>query len=332
MALKDILSNPKYNDDMVITIGDGTGVETIKVGEIRALPAAERQALTSQLEQRENNLGQAELRFNGLFQRAIHDGWLMQDDKGQIVVAPRPQLSTNPNSSQPTVGDLRAAAQAEYNLDDNDPLLGPVVKAMKQELAKRDTALAEIQTQLKTLPSQFDTLKNTLTESIGKVTGVVNTSVGRYLSDNYQSQFAVATKDLPKGVTVDYEAAYKYASDHQLKDKDGFLKIDEAVDRLTWDARKKATLDAERADLVAKTTKEIEDKSKLASLTPPQSRNPLHTTPVKEGEFNPFNERTDAKGNKVKVVKSFDEAMAAAMSDEDVLKSAMSTASFGMVQ
>jgi hypothetical protein len=131
---------------------------------------------------------------------------------------------------------------------------------------------------------------------------------------------------------VDYEAAYKYASEHQLKDKDGFLQVADAVDRLTWDARKKVERDEWKAAETIKLTKAIEDKGKLASLTPPQSRNPLHTTSAKDGEFDPFNERTDAKGNKVKVVKSFDEAMAAAMSDEDVIKSAMGTTNFGMVQ
>jgi hypothetical protein len=53
---------------------------------------------------------------------------------------------------------------------------------------------------------------------------------------------------------------------------------------------------------------------------------------VAEGEFNPFNERKNAKGETVKVVKTFDEAMAAAMSDEDVLKSALSSAGLGTVQ
>ena len=126
-----------------------------------------------------------------------------------------------------------------------------------------------------------------------------------------------------------YEDAYKYASERQLKDKDGFLLINEAVDRLTWKERQKAELAAERADLIAKTTKDIEEQSRIKTLTPPQSRNALHTAPVKDGEFNPFNERTDSKGNKVKVVKSFEEAMSEAMSDDDVLKSALSTASLG---
>lgn len=323
MALKDILTNAKYPDDMVLNLPDGS---TINVGEIRALPVAERQALTRQIEERQNTLGQAELAFAAKFQEAVKAGWLAQD--GRIVP---PQVSTTAVSASTSTADLRRAAAAEYGLDENDPLLGPVVKEMKSQLAQRDKALTELQSKLDALPAQFDSLKSTLTESLGKVTGVVNTSVGRYLNDTYQQQFAQATKDLPKGVSVDYEAAFKYASEHGLKDKDGFLQVSEAVDRLTWDARKKAELEAERQALIAKTTKELEEKNKLATLTPPSARNPLTAKPA-EGEFNPYNERTDSKGNKVRAVKSFEEAMSEAMSDEDVLKSALSAASFGGTQ
>ena len=325
MALKDILSNPKYNDDVVLTLGDGATAETFKVGEIRALPAAERAALTSQIEQRQNTLGQAELAFAAKFQQAVQAGWMAQDGK---IVAP---VASQQQQVQPTAAQVRAAAATEFNLDENDPLLGPVVKLVKQELAARDTTIADLRTKLDAIPGTVDGLKTSMTDALGRVTGVVNTSVGRYLSDQYQSQFAAATKDLPKGVTVDYEAAYKYASDHQLKDKDGFLQVADAVDRLTWDARKKADADALRADLTVKITKDLEDKNRLASVTPPSSRNPLATTP-KDGDFKPYKERTDAKGNKVHEVKSFEEAMSEAMSDEDVLKSALSTASLGPVQ
>jgi len=318
MALNDILKNGKYPDDMVLNLPDGS---TVNVGEIRALPAAERQALTSQIEQRTNTLGQAELAFAAKFQQAVQAGWMAEN--GAIVPPKQQTVKT------PTVAEIRTAAAAELGVDENDPYLGPVVKLFKQELASRDTKYAELQTKLDALPGQFDSLKSTLTGELGKVTGVVNTSVGRYLNDTYQQQFVEATKDLPKGVTVGYEDAYKYASERQLKDKDGFLLINEAVDRLTWKERQKAELAAERADLIAKTTKDIEEQSRIKTLTPPQSRNALHTAPVKDGEFNPFNERTDSKGNKVKVVKSFEEAMGEAMNDDDVLKSALSTASFG---
>jgi len=326
MALKDILLNAKYPDDMVLNLPDGS---TVNVGEIRSLPAAERQALTAQIEQRQSTLGQAELAFAEKFQEAVKAGWLAQDGK----IVPPAVVNRNDPDRTLTTSDLRRAAAAEYGLDENDPLLGPVVKEMKAQLAERDKTLNELRTKLDALPSQFDSLKSTMTDALGRVTGVVNTSVGRYLNDQYQQQFAVATKDLPKDVKVDYEAAFKYASDHQLKDKDGFLRIDDAVDRLTWDARKKAELEAAKADLIAKTTKDLEEKNKLATLTPPAGRNPLHASAaVKDGDFNPYNERTDSKGNKVKAVKSFEEAMSEAMSDEEILKSALGTASFGMVQ
>ena len=325
MALKDVLSNAKYTDDMVLSLPDGS---TVNVGDIRALPVAERQALTAQIEQRQNTLGQAELAFANKFQQAVQAGWLAADGK---IVAPTASTRVDPVKT-PTAAELRAAAQSEYGLSDDDPLLGPVMKEMKTQLAQRDAALAEMRTKIDALPGQFDSLKTTLTDSLGRVTGVVNTSVGRYLNDEYQKQFTSATKDLPKGVTVDYETAYKYASDHQLKDKDGFLQVADAVDRLTWDARKTA----ERAEWVkentAKLTKELEEKSRVSTLTPP-SRNPLHASAKPaEGEFNPYNERTDSKGNKVKAVKSFEEAMSEAMSDDDVLKSALSAGSFGMTQ
>ena len=320
MALKDILSNGKYSDDMVLSLPDGS---TVQVGEIRSLPVEERKALTAQIEERKNTLGQAELAFASKFQQAVQAGWMAQD--GTIV----PPVQSQAVQSQPTTAQVRTAAAAEFNLDENDPLLGSVVKLVKTELAQRDQTITDLRAKLDALPNEINGLKTTMTDALGRVTGVLNTSVGRYLNDQYQEQFADATKSLPKGVTVDYETAYKYAHDHKLQDKDGFLQINDAVDRLTWDARKKAERDEWKAQETVKLTKELEDKSKLASLTPPQSRNPLHTTAAKEGEFNPYTERTDAKGTKVREVKSFEQAMSEAMSDEDVLKSAMSSASFG---
>jgi hypothetical protein len=331
MALCDILSNAKYADDMILNLPDGS---TVNVGEIRALPAAERAALTSQIEQRQNTLGQAELVFAGKFQKAVQDGLLVLDKTTGEYVVPVDQLRAQRQQQQqtvPTPAQIRSAAATEFNLDENDPLLGPVVKLVRAELDKRDATITESRTKLDAIPGSIDGLKTSMTEGLGRVTGVVNTSVGRYLNDTYQSQFAAATKDLPTGVKVDYETAFKYATDHGLKDKDGFLLVSEAVDRLTWNDRKKAELEKERADLVTKTTKDLEEKNRLATLTPPSARNPLTAKP-KEGEFNPYEERTDAKGNKVKSVKSFEQAMSEAMSDEDVLKSALSTASLGPVQ
>ena len=141
MALKDILSNGKYTDDMILNLPDGS---TVNVGEIRALPAAERQALTSQIEQRQNTLGQAELAFAGKFQKAIEAGWM--DQNGNIVPPARQQ-------AQPTVAQVRAAAAQELGVDENDPLLGPVVKMFKQELASRDQTLTELRAEMAKVPA-----------------------------------------------------------------------------------------------------------------------------------------------------------------------------------
>ena len=322
MALKDILSNAKYPDDMVLNLPDGT---TVNVGEIRSLPVAERQALTSQIEQRQNTLGQAELAFASKFQEAVKAGWIAQDGK---ILPPALPSRTEPTKT-PTAAEIRAAAATEYGLDENDPLLGSVVKMFRSELAARDKVLDELRAEQAKLPGSIDSLKSTLTDGLSRVTGVVNTSVGRYLNDQYQSQFSAATKDLPKGVTVGYEDAFKYANEKGLKDKDGFLQIDQAVDRLTWDARKKVERDEWKAAETANIKKQLEESNRISTLTPP-SRNPLQNqAKVKDGEFNPYNERTDSKGNKVLAVKTFEEAMSEAMSDDDVLKSALSTASFG---
>src|ERR1700678_4386232 len=146
MALKEILSNPKYGDDMVITIGQGADAETIKVGEIRSLPAAERRAVEAQLVERSNTLGQAELRFNAMFQEALGAGWVATGADGKVKVMPPP--AQHQQAPPLTVAQVRTAAAAELGVDENDPLLGPVVKLFKQELASRDAKYAELQTKL----------------------------------------------------------------------------------------------------------------------------------------------------------------------------------------
>ena len=118
MALKDILSNAKYADDMILNLPDGS---TVQVGEIRALPVAERQALTSQIEQRQNTLGQAELAFAAKFQQAVQAGWLAQDGK---IVPPAAPITAKTS----TAAELRAAAAVEFNVDDPDPDLPLIIR------------------------------------------------------------------------------------------------------------------------------------------------------------------------------------------------------------
>lgn len=290
MALKDILSSAKYGDDMVLNLPDGT---TATVGEMRSLEATEKQNLID----RQNVMAKAEMAFAGKFQEAITAGWMTADGK---IVAPRSDK------------EIRSAAANEFGLSEDDPLLGAVVKEFKAEIGKRDAAM--------------ESMKKEFQTALGQVTGVVKTSVGRYLDERYRNDFSTATKDLPKGVSVDYEKAYQYAAENNFKDKDGVLQIGQAVDRMTWDDRKKAEL----ASLQEQASTAAEKKATLASVTRPRTAGPeAHRTKT---DFDPFNERTDAHGNKVKQVKSFDEALAAAQNDEQLMQSALAAASFGVVQ
>ena len=145
MALKDILSNPKYGDDLIITIGQGADAETVKVGEIRALPVEERKALTASVDERARILAQAEQGLATRFEQAIDAGWLSRE--GTVNQPPQQVQTITP---QPTTAQVRTAAAAEFNLDENDPLLGSVVKLVKTELAQRDQTITDLRAELET--------------------------------------------------------------------------------------------------------------------------------------------------------------------------------------
>jgi len=287
MALKDIIGSDKYPNDLVISLEGGA---TATLGEIRAAAAATTRAAT---------LDSAEMAFANKFQEALKAGWI--NENGKIVAPP-----------QPTNKEIRQAAAQEFGLDENDPLLGEVVKMVKTEIGKRD--------------AQLDAMRNEFTNALGTVTNVVKTSVGRYLDERYKNDFSTATKELPKGVKADYEEAFKYANEHGLKDKDGVLQIAEAVDRMTWQQRK----EAERAALREELARDLENKNALASVTRPRTSGPEHHR--EKSDFDPFTEVQGAHGNKIKVVKSFDDALAEAQNDEELLQSALRTASFGPAQ
>jgi hypothetical protein len=292
MALKDIISSAKYADDIVFSLPDGT---TATIGEIRALPSEERQ----QLLQRQQTVSDAEMALARKVQQAVAAGWMT--DKGEIV-AP----------AKHTDAELRRAASAETGLDEGDPLLGPVVKEMKAELAKRDTVL-------KTMQDEFKT-------SIATITNVVKSAVGANLDERYQSEFSRATKDLPKDIKVEYEGVFNYATENGLKDKFGRLDIARAVKFMTFDD----VMKHERKSVREEVSRDLEQRNRVATATRPRTASPEHHR--EKTDFNPFNEVTDAHGKKVQRAKSFDEALAEAQGDDQLLQSALSTASFGPVQ
>jgi len=287
MALKDILNSGKYGDDIVLSLPDGT---TATVGEMRSLSQEERQHLM----QRQQLVEQAELAIAQKFQQL--------QQQGAIV----------PNTPNMSDTQIRNAAANEYGLDPNDPLLGPIVREFKSELAKRDQTLTA--------------MKNEFGEALKQITGVVQTAVGANLEERYQTDFQRATQGLPSGVRVDYEKAFEFASKQGLKDKWGRLDINAAVDRLTWEERKAAELESIRE----KAAQEAESKARMATATRPRVSSPDNHR--SKTDFTPVEKIVDPKtGRTREVVKSFDQALAEATNDEALMQSALSTASFGLV-
>jgi hypothetical protein len=279
MAFRDVLNNAKYADDMVLTLPDGT---TGTLGEMRALDLEDR----NKLQQRQQLVEQAELAIAQRVQQLSAAGAFDQ---------PKPK---------PTDAEVRTAAAAEFGLDENDPLLGGVVKEFKRQLSERD--------------NQIKALEGKMERSFNSLTGVVKTAVDANLNERYSGEFARVMKDMPKSVKLDYEDAFKYAESNRLVDKYGRLDIASAVDRLTWEDRKKAERESLRADVTA----EIEKKSTLAQTTRPRTASPDNHRP--KTNFNP----QDEKGH----TKSFEQVIAEASNDDDLITSALKTASFGPVQ
>src|ERR1700679_2308290 len=143
MALKDVLNSSKYGDDMVIALPDGSSAT---FGELRAIEAEER----SKLNERANLLGQAEVEFATRFQQAV----------GSIQREAPVEDTTR-----------RAAAAAAYGLDENDPLLGQVVREMKRIETENASKFTEMQKQHEA--------------QVSKLSGIVAKVTGEYLNDNY---------------------------------------------------------------------------------------------------------------------------------------------------
>jgi hypothetical protein len=294
MALKDVINSAKYGDDIVLTLPDGT---TATIGEMRALSAEDRASLT----QRQTLVEQAELAVARKVQEFQQAGLLTEN--GQVV-APVVQPKTD--------AEVRTYAASELGLDPNDPLLGPVVKEFKTEMAKRDHAI--------------EAMKNDFGSTLKTIVGVVQTAVSANLEERYQNEFERATKGLPTGVKVDYQTAYDFADKHGFKDKWGRLDLNEAIDRMTWEDRKKV----ERASLKESAQEAIENKARMATAARPRVSGPQSHQP--KTDFQPFEKVTTKDGKTREVAKSFDQALAEASNDDALLESAFKTASFGMVQ
>lgn len=231
---KDVLSNAStYPDDFTVSLKDG---QTLTLGEMRSYDREHEGELTATLTKREQALADREANI------------LSAEKNIGIVIektAERAGLSVDEflSGKAPT---RKQIAAANPELDENDPLVGTVVKQIKQLQAKID--------------AQEGTIASLRNDALGPM---LNT----YLEDYYESRWEKITPSLPKGAKVERQQALEYAQKNGLKDSRGRFDLDKAARELTFDARVEAEAE-KRAETLRK---KMEDERILAAAPRPNS-------------------------------------------------------------
>lgn len=283
MALKDILTNAKYADDMVLSLPDGS---TATVGEMRALEVEERQALVA----RNNLVSQAEMELAAKFQRAVQAGWI-NPQTGEVL------QPTRQSDAEIRRSAVTAAADQGVALDENDPLLGSIVREVRK-----------LQNDQKT---QLEALRTEMTATVGKLAGVAKQATGAYLDDFYATTFNSIKETLPSKAKVTLEDLTKFAEENNFKDKVGRYDLRGAAERMTF----KEKMDEERERMRQEVTASVQKEQALAGINRPRG-SALRTE--KDGF-----KAVDEKGK----TKTLDQALAEASQDMELFENAAKVAS-----
>lgn len=176
----------------------------------------------------------------------------------------------------------RREVAATTGLDENDPLVGQVVKELKAITSRLDKTDAELAT-------QRDKILKPITAT--------------YLNDFYELQWERAKNTLPKKAQekLTYEDAIKHAERRGLKDRAGRLDLAEAARDLASPFVQDEWRDQERTKL----RKELKDEAFASSLPKPGQTGP------RGGVAKTFK---DDKGR----TKSFDQVLQDAAQDTDL--------------
>lgn len=273
----EILADKKIADDFVINLGDGT---SRTMGEIRTDNRESEGALGRRMQQQEDALRQREAQLGAaeieLMQRV--DGYAKRQG---ISVEDFITGRGNPASQLPTAPSRRDVA-AQTGLDENDPLVGEVVKQLKALTARLDKTDAEVAT-------QRDKILKPITAT--------------YLNDYYELQWERTKNTLPKKAQekLTYDDAIKHAERRGLKDRAGRLDVAAAAQDLASPFVQDEWRETERAKL----RKEMKDEAFASSLPKPGQQGPR--APLAKSFKN-------EKGR----TKSFDEVLNDAAQDADL--------------
>ncbi len=263
---RDLLSNSKdYPDDFTVTLKNG---DVMTLGDMRSYDKEHEGELTARLTAQEKDLSTRERNVQGASMALAQRIKQYADVVGLTVddfVEGKPVT--------------KKQVAAEQGLDENDPLVGQLVK------------------EIKAVRSELDGLKGGIKDIREKAIGpVINT----YLEDYYESKWDKLSTKLPKGAKLELKEVMDYANKEGLKDAKGRLNLEKAIRDLTYDAR----VSEEAESRVAGLRKKDDEERLLASIPKP---NVGPRTPVAK-QFKNEKGRT----------KSFDEVMNDAMSDGDL--------------
>jgi hypothetical protein len=257
-----------YPDDFTVTLKNG---EVMSLGDMRSYDREHEGELTRTLTAKEQELSARERNVSGastaLAQRikqAADAAGISVDDFIEGKIPSKKQVAK------------------EQDLDEDDPLVGKLVKelrAVKAELTATQTSIKDIRE-----------------KAIGPV---INTYLEDYYENTWDNRIAPS---LPKSAKVTRDEAIKYAEENGLKDKKGRLDLSKAAKDLTFDARVAEAAESKVKDL----RKKDEDQRVLESIPQPGGRAHLKTQPQFKTE----------KG----ATKSFDQVLNDAMTDTELWK------------
>lgn len=231
---KDIFSDhDAYGDDMTIALKDKDGNDvSYTMGDLRTYNEEHDGELLRTLEPQVEQLNRDRQQVEQARQEVLR---MYKDANSQ----PQPQ----PNEIA-----TKANVAAQFQLDENDPLVGQLVKEMNKTKGDMETKLSA------------------LTQSQNQFNNILATMLRTYINRSAQDQYRGMESDinaLPEKSRskYTYDILKKHAEDNRLNDKDGLLDLSRAFKDLAGEEMYAARLAKDKADW----EKEYEQKRRMSS-------------------------------------------------------------------
>jgi len=207
---KDIFSDKNaYPDDFVIEVKGKTGDPmSYNLGELRTYNTEHEGSLLRTLTTREQELATREQTMTAAQQSLVELATVIEEATGKPITEVAKEFQANKGKIT-----KKQAAEAT-GLDENDPILGPIVK------------------QFNTLKTEAETRESTLTNEIKQLKTILGTALRVNLDDHYRDRFS--RLKIPKGAEkeITLQSLLNTAKDRNLQDPSGRYDIEEAFQRL----------------------------------------------------------------------------------------------------